>query len=272
MCIGLTMVFITAGASLAGLNDGLVAYYPFNGNANDESGNGNNGTVLGATLTADRLGNPNSAYSFNDNSQYIKMPNHLPESADISFSMWIYLTAFDTTRRTVFFDGDNTYMCDLHLELLGGNMTAFWTKDSNGLYINDSYFINNTWFHIAGIADSVRKIKQIWINGAKAAENSNWNGTANIGCRNSTDSFQIASPTQSIWKNFNGMMDDIRIYNRALSESEIQELYSGSYRYTQAQLDQAVKAEQLKWDANGDGKIGLEDIIRMLQVIAGLRP
>jgi len=42
--------------------------------------------------------------------------------------------------------------------------------------------------------------------------------------------------------------------------------------YTKAQLDQAVKDEQLKWDANGDGKIGLEDIIRMLQVIAGLRP
>ena len=39
------------------LDSGLVAYYPFNGNANDESGNGNNGTVNGATLTADRFGN-----------------------------------------------------------------------------------------------------------------------------------------------------------------------------------------------------------------------
>ncbi|MBF0574179.1 MAG: hypothetical protein HQK69_10565 [Desulfamplus sp.] len=48
----------------ADLSDGLVAYYPFNGNANDESGNGNNGTVDGATMTADRNGNANSAYSF----------------------------------------------------------------------------------------------------------------------------------------------------------------------------------------------------------------
>jgi len=47
----------------------------------------------------------------------------------------------------------------------------------------------------------------------------------------------------------------------------------GDYQLlTQTQSDQAVKTEQLKWDANGDGKIGLEDIIRMLQVIAGLRP
>jgi hypothetical protein len=56
---------LVAPPTLAGLNDGLVAYYPFNGNANDESGNGNHGTVHGATLTADRFGNANSAYKFN---------------------------------------------------------------------------------------------------------------------------------------------------------------------------------------------------------------
>ena len=45
-------------------SQGLVAYYPFNGNANDESGNGNNGVVHGATLTTDRFGNANAAYDF----------------------------------------------------------------------------------------------------------------------------------------------------------------------------------------------------------------
>jgi hypothetical protein len=44
---------------------GLVGWWPFNGNANDESGNGNNGTVNGATLTTDRFGNEGSAYDFN---------------------------------------------------------------------------------------------------------------------------------------------------------------------------------------------------------------
>ena len=48
--------------------DGLVGYWPFNGNANDETGNGNNGTVNGATLTSDRDGNENSAYYLNVNS------------------------------------------------------------------------------------------------------------------------------------------------------------------------------------------------------------
>jgi hypothetical protein len=45
-------------------SNGLVGYWGFNGNANDQSGNGNNGTVNGATLTSDRFGNNNSAYSF----------------------------------------------------------------------------------------------------------------------------------------------------------------------------------------------------------------
>ena len=65
-----TFVLFTAVVH-AGINDGLVAYYPFNGNANDMSGSGYNGTVNGATLTTDRFGNPNSAYSFNGTGAYI---------------------------------------------------------------------------------------------------------------------------------------------------------------------------------------------------------
>ena len=48
--------------------NGLVGWWPFNGNANDESGNGNNGIVNGATLTNDRFGNIGKSYSFNQNS------------------------------------------------------------------------------------------------------------------------------------------------------------------------------------------------------------
>ncbi|MBF0368929.1 MAG: hypothetical protein HQL52_05655 [Magnetococcales bacterium] len=55
---------LLAGTAHADLNDGLVAYYPFNGDATDESGNGYDGTVSGASLTTDRLGVADSAYSF----------------------------------------------------------------------------------------------------------------------------------------------------------------------------------------------------------------
>ena len=65
-------ILLSLGIAL-GLNaqiptDGLVASYPFNGNANDESGNGLNGTVIDAIPSVDRFGNPNSAYSFDGNS------------------------------------------------------------------------------------------------------------------------------------------------------------------------------------------------------------
>src|SRR5208282_5892757 len=71
------------------LLQGLVAYYPFNGNANDASGNGNNGTVYGATLTADRFGNPNAAYSFNGASAYITTPlTNTIFSGDFTASVW----------------------------------------------------------------------------------------------------------------------------------------------------------------------------------------
>jgi len=57
--------------------NGLVGWWPFNGNANDESGTGNHGTVNGATLTADRFGNPNKAYSFDGLASYILISNPL---------------------------------------------------------------------------------------------------------------------------------------------------------------------------------------------------
>jgi len=72
------------------LNSRLVAYYPFNGNAVDESGNGNHGAVLGATLTDDRFGNPDSAYSF-DGNDYIKMSADNLPTAERTVSLWFYM-------------------------------------------------------------------------------------------------------------------------------------------------------------------------------------
>ena len=65
-------------------NDGLVAYYPFNGNADDLSGNGNNGIVHGAALTEDRFGNANSAYHFDGIDDYIMIPH----SEDFKFGVY----------------------------------------------------------------------------------------------------------------------------------------------------------------------------------------
>ena len=72
-------------------NSNLIAYYPFNGNANDESGYGNHGTVNGATLTSDRFGNTDSAYSFDGSNDIITVAHNeiLNCSDELSISVWV---------------------------------------------------------------------------------------------------------------------------------------------------------------------------------------
>ena len=79
--------------------NGLVGWWPFNGNANNESGTGNNGTVNGATLTTNRFGNANSAYAFNGTSSFINLGNSNTikrYQTDYSISTWINSAAFST--------------------------------------------------------------------------------------------------------------------------------------------------------------------------------
>src|SRR5215469_6940919 len=78
------------------LSKGLMAYYPFNGNANDASGNGNNPIFNNATLTADVYGNPNSAYHFNGVDNYMEIPNSasLNMGNTISICAWVKPTGF----------------------------------------------------------------------------------------------------------------------------------------------------------------------------------
>jgi gliding motility-associated-like protein len=73
------------------LNLGLKAYYPFTGNANDVSGNNNNPVFNNATLTADRVGNPNNAYHFDGSSSYMQVPNSasLNTTNKLSLSAWV---------------------------------------------------------------------------------------------------------------------------------------------------------------------------------------
>lgn len=73
-------------------SSGLIAYYPFNNSAKDESGNNNDGQVFGATLTNDRNGKANSAYNFNGNQQFIRVPNSLElhnVGQTVTISAWV---------------------------------------------------------------------------------------------------------------------------------------------------------------------------------------
>src|ERR1039457_6299099 len=96
-----SLVFVVVSIAVNGfaqsvLTNGLIAYYPFSGNADDASGNGNDGTVFGATLTTNRFGIPNQAYYFNGSTAYIKAPiSSSVFSNDFTASVWF--DAYDIT-------------------------------------------------------------------------------------------------------------------------------------------------------------------------------
>jgi hypothetical protein len=94
---GSLRVIVTWGSNLY---DGLVAYYPFNGNADDESGNDNNGIVYGASLTEDRFGNEDQAYSFDGLNDFIVINSNFPLKK-VSVSVWIKPNT--TAKKDLFF-------------------------------------------------------------------------------------------------------------------------------------------------------------------------
>jgi hypothetical protein len=200
--------------------NGLVAYYPFNGNADDASENGMGGVVHGATLTADRFGIPNSAYSFNGTSAYIETINLLPDMQSASASCWINIAAPPTSDRYVFMDGDSSPGSDFYLNYGSDTNVTLMTKDNIFVKAHLLTFTNR-WFHVAAVADSNTHLLKMWIDGLLVATSSA-PGNINVGYHS-----QFFIGCRSVYHDycFSGAIDDVRVYNRALSDSEVQELY-----------------------------------------------
>ncbi|MBF0204140.1 MAG: Ig-like domain-containing protein, partial [Desulfamplus sp.] len=210
----------------ADLSDGLVAYYPFNGNANDESGNANNGTVNGATLTADRFGNVNSAFSFdgvNDYIQFAKVPTTVIDNWTISG--WINPSSLPQLSAAVYLGYDNGLTGNGYgFGINNGGVPPGVVSSGNVLYgiycgvswlsIGYSSLNINTWYQVVMIRNN--GFLKFYINNNLYSINTNKSPIA-------PSVFYIGSGTGIRY--FNGLIDDIRIYNRALSEAEIQELY-----------------------------------------------
>jgi hypothetical protein len=214
--------------TVSNIFSGLVAYYPFDGNAKDKSGNGNDGTVHGATLTSDRFGKPASAYQFDGGSSYIEMARPLPDFPSGSFSVWITAPPAGFVQ-AIFFEGDTTDGHDFtaHFNSLAfndGPALLYRTKDPTSSSLSYAFGPRDTnrWFHIVGVADAVRKQREIWIDGALVASGS-FTGPANVGYHYKLQVGRMADGKQT-GSYFKGKIDDLWIYNRALSAEEIETL------------------------------------------------
>ncbi len=202
----------------------LAAYYPFNGNANDASGNNNNGTVYGATLTSDRLGNPNDAYYFNGQTSYIQVPNSssLNFQNSITINFWMKVGTFYTREQYVLSQG--SYDSRLKISIIPEKNLRWTIKtdtSANGGIIDldsETKLVQDSLYNVTVLYSG--SDYEIYINGNLDAFSS-WSGKL----LQSKIALTIGQmlPTDNNY-NFNGVLDDIRIYNYALSVSDIKNL------------------------------------------------
>jgi gliding motility-associated-like protein len=225
------------------LNLGLVAHWNFNGNANDVSGNGNNGTVFGATLVPGQAGIPNTAYYFNGSSSYIQVANSPTLSSFPSDSFTIYARiktqgfyAGPCHGNSIVDKGNSDYINGWYtLRCSDAYSTAFLNCSSpmnpamqnyslecyNQLPVPGSYmpFVDTSlWDCVIAIygGDSSR----LYVNGV-LKQTMSLSGPLG----SNTDDLFIGrknNPLYPYW--VNGIIDDIRIYNRAINTQEIDSL------------------------------------------------
>lgn len=210
--------------------NGLVGYWPFTGNATDQSPNLNNGSVSGASLTTDRFGSLNSAYNFNGTTNYISVPSNSTLSGfnDITISVWANISQFTGIQGLVakwFFSlncGNNT---DSYAGSLVNNTLILTTNYDNAVGFTSPQTFSagdlNVWKHLVFVSNSAQGIS-LYINGVLTGTGS-FPGTM---C-NSTNTlfFGTTTATQRFFK---GKLDDIGIWNRALTNCEILKLYNSA--------------------------------------------
>lgn len=219
------------------LQQGLVAYYPFNGNANDESGNRNHGTVYGATLTADRFGNAECAYYFDGENDYIEISDNASLRPQyLSISAWAYTESSKGTLlgKSVYSNAANEQYA------LGADHFYFNIKRNSACqpgygwnWVGNSGYSLYNWYHVIGTYDGF--MMKIFVNGLLVATNTNTQGPID-GCEGGN--LRIGKWWASDPLIFKGKLDDIRIYNRALNQDEVtalydEGLYSGEITITQ---------------------------------------
>lgn len=220
--------------------NGLVGWYPFNGNANDESGNSNNGMVNGAILTTDRFGNLEKAYYFKGVDAQINVPSsssisNFPNGQTLAF--WMKISAFPT-------DGKEHYMID-KTDNSGIPNTKFYqafisdygqidnivyryaesaASSSQGTAIPFSGIQLDKWIHVCFTTDLT--ITNTYINGVLFQT---YNHYSPIGLTVNPLIFGNTNGINNTNAPYSGNLDDIGIWNRPLTQAEITNLYDSNY-------------------------------------------
>jgi len=234
----------SASVAAAGApTQGLVARYLFNGNALDSSGSGRNGVIHNATLTSDRLGNGSSAYSFNGTNAYIEVPDNnafsLPTTGHLSISVWMRpgTLTFPDTEGTGYVHwlgkgATNQQEWTFRMYSAGNtenraNRTSFYLfnlagSEGAGSYVEEAV-TPGTWYHYVAVADMPSDTIKLYKNGVLEDQDSFMNSQYHVVPKNGTSPLRIG--TRDFASFFKGAIDNLYIYNRALSATEVQQLF-----------------------------------------------
>jgi len=247
---------------------GLVGWWPFNGNANDESGNGNNGTVFSAVLTTNRFDQSSSAYYFGGNNQQIRCSNHtlLTSQKELSAGAWFYVENRPSGwEQNVILSNIGAWRNSGGFEIYTGNPpgTSLGGMFRNATFYDQAFDKTGTtintgqWYHIVYtlqyISASNTTIATLYLNGEY---NNQHTFSGNIVYNNITP-FMIGVNVDSICcqRSFKGKIDDVGLWNRPLTPSEVSKLYNAT-----------VTGKNLPENATGV-KIGTIVDSRYLQVV-----
>lgn len=216
------------------LNSGLVAYYPFNGNAKDESGNNNQPSVVKAGFVADRFNKPNAACSFNGKDNYIRIPDNprLHFGSALSISAWVMIRDFyegPCHGNRIIMKGDDDYKAGNFVLTYDDNYATrgqnCYTKmpdkkrqsfyGANATPVTDDYVIPGKWYLLTYIYDGYTASLYVDCKLQARGVNSGFEFT------NNDDLYfgRLNNSQFPYW--FNGVLDEVRIYNRALNKAEI---------------------------------------------------
>jgi hypothetical protein len=225
---------LLSGVAFAGLADGLIAYWPFNGNANDVSGNKNHGSVFEATLCESRFGSPDSAYCFDGINDQIDIGNNVKPSFPVTVSSWIKVNELhsgvvfrnDRVDSSSYRYGLGLYVIDSGqiMSIVFQGFSAPWNRVNKKS--NDSVIETGRWHHFAVILLAYDDM-HLFFDGVEI--DGYYEGTGSS-MQYSDGNGAIGKETPNQYS-FNGGIDDTRVYNRALSDEEIVELFEFGPRW-----------------------------------------
>lgn len=215
----------TMSASAPGTCVGMLAWWPFNGSAKDSSGNGTDATVSGAVLTAGVNGNANSAYQLGETSQYINVGSPASFSVipgALTYSIWLARTGTSTFQWPVVMGANDTHRdFGIRTNSFGASAYFEWGLSPydgstyTGSGSTGSLSNLNEW-HNAVVTFDGNAVLMYWDGALKYTRSA-------TALRPSMAALSIGTSTNG-WV---GKVDDARIYNRALSASEVKTVYDG---------------------------------------------